>query len=785
MEDPLHALVVLRSGNDGDRIVAVLRDGGIAVVPLYVSALDAAPVTSAGRVFDLAIVEDGFLEPAGPALDTLRAMPGRPVVVVLAHVLTEQRAADLIGQGASDVLPHDDPARLPAVVRRWLDVDGTQRRLDRRFRAMLETLPHMVWTCTPDGHCDYLSRPWVEYTGVPEDAQLGFGWLAQLHPDDARRTAPAWQDAIRRGVVFDVDYRIRRADGVYRWFKTRAVPLHDDAGVVTRWMGSNTDVDDQKRLEQQQQAERARLDFLMTATPTMLYSAQPSPTYATTFISENVTTVLGHTAAAFLGEPTFWVDHIHPDDRDAVFATLHHPDRGDRLTLEYRFRHADGTYRWLLDEVLFRRDGTGQSLELIGSLVDITTRKQAAAALFEAKQAAETANQAKSDFVANMSHEIRTPLHGITGAAQLLQMTTLSSAQREYVDAIGSSSEGLLSLINDVLELSKIEAMQVALDERPFRLRDSLAELVGSQASMAMKKGLVLELHVDDDVPPVIVGDARRLRQIVLNLLGNALKFTSVGRIRVAASLCDRADERIRVLLEVQDTGIGIAPEAQQRVFAPFVQADASTSRRYGGTGLGLAISSRLAALLGGSLAVTSRPGAGSTFSLTVPFVDGGAALGRESRKVRDVAAVRWQGPPLRLLVVDDLPLNRLIACRMLEWHGHVAVEARDGADALVQTATRAFDAVLMDIQMPGMSGVEAVHQMRQREGPGVRRLPVIALTAHALQEERERILREGFDGYVAKPVEIDALLDELRRCIAASSPAAGASDPGASSSSP
>jgi PAS domain S-box-containing protein len=891
----LRALFISPVSNDVDRVVDHLKQQGFVLKARSVPGPSAVRNALFDNECDVFFVSDDGSDgdaSALAALSLLRGVRAGIPAFVLVPTTNEARAARLLDAGADDAFPRDDLARLAPVVRRHIGAAVQEQRLDRSFREMLETLPHFVWTCYPDGRCDYLSRQWIEYTGVPESEQLGFGWLAQLHPDDSACTAPAWNEAIRLGVVFDVDYRIRRADGAYRWFKTRAVPMRGPDGSVVRWMGSNTDVDDQKRLEEKQRAEWARLDFVMTATPTVLYTARPSGDFGATFISDNVEAVLGHPAARFVETPEFGIEHVHPDDIAPLRLALATPPPDGRMTLEYRFRHGDGRWRWVLNEVLFRRDAQGELSELIGSLVDITARKeaeerlqtsearyalavrgtsdglwewdvvndaiylsprylelrdytgadafrtvggflasvhpddrarvqaainghlqqrapydielrlrmgggeyrwfrdrcqaewdasgtatrvagaisdiaeqkQAAEALLVAKQQAEAANRAKSQFVANMSHEIRTPLNGITGSAQLLHLTTLTPAQREYVDAIATSSEALLALINDVLELSKIEAMQVELEQMPFGLSSCISDVLRSQGSLVQSKGLQVDVDVDARVPATLVGDSRRLRQILLNLIGNAIKFTDAGRIRVSAVLREQREDIAVLSIAVADTGIGIAPEMQQKIFAPFVQADASTARRYGGTGLGLAISSRLAELMGGAIDVESSVGKGSTFTLQVPFVvSGGAAVAPS--KLHDVAGVRWQGPPLRVLVVDDLQLNRLIANRLLEWQGHVVVEAKDGAEAVDLTAQQVFDAVLMDIQMPGMTGVEATRRIRLREMTSGRHLPVIALTAHALQEERDQILLEGFDGYIAKPMQLDTLLDELRRC--------------------
>ncbi|MBI3462367.1 MAG: response regulator [Planctomycetes bacterium] len=397
-------------------------------------------------------------------------------------------------------------------------------------------------------------------------------------------------------------------------------------------------------------------------------------------------------------------------------------------------------------------------------------QKRVAEELRRAKDAAEAANRAKGEFLANISHELRTPMNAIIGMTALALEEELPPAAREQIQTVESSAAVLLELLNQILDFSRLESGHLSLEWIAFDLRETVRDAVQSLAVKAQAKGLELEYQVAPDVPDKIAGDPLRLRQVLVNLLDNAIKFTSAGRVRVDAAVQPNSRSRPALLFSVSDTGIGIAPDVQERIFAPFTQADASTTRSYGGTGLGLAISSNLVELMGGRLWVQSELGKGSTFFFAIGLSV--AADAESLPRAGEGGESPFAAPharSLRVLIAEDTPANQRLIAQILQKRGHQTDVAADGREAVAMASTHHYDVVLMDIQMPLMDGFQATHSLRALQAPGEPRLPIVAMTAHAMRGDRERCLAAGMDGYLSKPIDRAKLVETIERLAAGS----------------
>jgi len=396
---------------------------------------------------------------------------------------------------------------------------------------------------------------------------------------------------------------------------------------------------------------------------------------------------------------------------------------------------------------------------------EIEQRKRIEKELQKAKEAAEAASKTKSEFLANMSHEIRTPMNGILGTLQLLQGSELTESQLEYVGIAYNSSEALLSLLNDILDFSKIEAGKLKLEYIPFNLQNLIKELTVLLKQKADERQVELLTEVDPEIPVIIKGDSVRIRQIFANLMTNAIKFTQKGTVTVKARVLEKSEKTVRLRLEIQDTGIGIAEEAQRKLFNSFTQADGSTTRKYGGTGLGLAIVRQLVTIMRGRLGVDSEENKGSCFWAEITFeIPSDIEIEKPQQPVTEVVET-LEG---KALLVEDNPVNQIIARKMLEKVGMTYEVVNNGEEAISRLKLKHdFNLVLMDCQMPVMDGYEATKELRDLEdNNGLSRLPVIAMTANAMEGDKDKCLAAGMDDYVSKPVNQKALKETLAKWL-------------------
>ncbi len=603
-----------------------------------------------------------------------------------------------------------------------------------------------------DGNYLRLNHAYAGALGLTPADLIGTSWAPTVHPEDLPTVLAAYEVMLAEGIG-SAEARGIRADGSIFHKDVTMVADRDDRGILFGHHCFMRDVTERRRSAREASRFFDMAKHLMIVTDRQGHILRVNAAW---------THLLGYHPSELLGRLT--TEFMHPDDAEQARDLRASMIEGASTVQVYenRFRNSAGEYRVL------RWDGAyDDEVGLFhGAALDVTESNQIAQGLAEARDHAEEVSQLKSQFLATMSHEIRTPMNGVIGLGELLTHTPLDDEQRQLVEGIQTAGSGLLGVINDVLDFSKIEAGELVLDEADFDLGPMVQDLMVLLHQAADRKNIELRLEIDPALPPALHGDAGRLRQVLLNLVGNAVKFTERGsvtvRVRRDPAGPGGAQDLVPVTIDVADTGIGMDCDTVEHIFDPFTQASSSTTRLYGGTGLGLPISKQIIETMGGSISVASQAGQGTTFRVRIELQRGSERFTSEipdGRRLPCLPVVDDPADgrqPVRVLVVEDNEINQQVAVRMLRGLGFDVDIASDGVEATEMADTTSYVAILMDCQMPRMDGYTATAILRQRAGTA--NTPIIAMTANAFEEDRERCLTSGMDDYLAKPIGRDAL---------------------------
>ena len=647
---------------------------------------------------------------------------------------------------------------------RWKS-EQRRRESEERFRTMADGCPTPIWVTDTEGGIQFTNRTFREFCGVSHEPAEGQNWELLFHPDDLPKFVRETNRAVRTHTGFKAEAHVQRADGEWRWIIAHAEPRFSPNGEFLGCAGLSTDITERKQAEQalkdseekfRQLAENVREVFWMinSAGTELLYV---SPAYEQ---------IWGRSRASLYGSPMEWLDAVHADDRERAHKKFMKRLRGQCIDFEYRIKTPDGQEKWIRDRAFPIRDGAGQVIRVAGIAEEITDQKRYESELLSAKQQAEAANAAKSEFLANMSHEIRTPMNGVIGMTELLLDTDLNAEQRRYAETVRASGESLMEIINDILDFSKIEAKKLELEMADFDLQNLLDNLTSALGTQAQGKGIELLSIVDPSIPAMLRGDAGRLRQILTNLVGNAIKFTEEGEVVIRAMLEQGEESDCLLRFSVRDTGMGIPEDKIGILFDKFSQVDTSTTRRFGGTGLGLAIAKQLVEMMGGVIGVASEEGNGSEFCFTVRL---GRSNQPDARRNDTGDLVNLSG--VRVLIVDDNSTSREILVAFTAGWGMRPTAVESGSRAL-EAVHRAreerdpFRIAVIDFHLSGMDDEALGCAIRaDKRLADTRMVMMICMGVWHGRRSPEEI---GLAGCVTKPVRRDELCSLLSKVFSA-----------------
>jgi PAS domain S-box-containing protein len=643
-------------------------------------------------------------------------------------------------------------------------VEKAIRESEQRFRDLTEFTTDWVWETDENGVYTYVSPKVKELLGYEVSEVLGRTPFDLVPEEEAERISQLFKEKVmKKEPLCGLENTNRHKKGHLVILETNGIPIFDEDGQLKGYRGIDRDITERKRMDAELRATSLYTRNLIEASLDPLVTI--SPEGKITDVNKTTEQVTGVSRERLIGSD--FVDYFtEPEKARAGYKQVF----SQSVVKDYplTIRHVSGRTTDVLYNASVYKNEAGEVQGVFAAARDITERKKAEEELKAAKEAAEAANRAKSEFLANMSHEIRTPLNGILGFSEILQQEELTVQQREYLNIISNSGKNLLAVIEDILDFSRIEAGKLNTEIIECSLEEILAGMDSLLRPLATKKGLEFDIFPSSELPRTIKTDPLRVRQCLINLVSNAIKFTDSGHVYVKISLENEVDRPV-VRFDVEDTGIGVSPDKQEMIFKYFSQADSSTTRKYGGTGLGLAITKRLAHILGGNLQVQSEPGQGSVFSLLIPTgveVESEDSLHNDDfddHKQDDVEPVSPQlgdsdqgFESKRILIAEDNPINQKFIEVLLNKLGLRITMVPDGQQAVDKASSESFDLILMDMQMPVLSGYEATRALRKKSIS----TPIIALTAYAMETDAQKCLDAGCDDYLPKPFSHEQLYD-------------------------
>lgn len=654
-------------------------------------------------------------------------------------------------------------------------VEEALRESEKRYRGLIEDQTELICLFEADETITFVNDAGCRYFGKMREEMIGHSFLPLIPEEDREFVKAKIATLSRENPVVTIEHRVLLSQGGVAWQEWKNRLIFDEYGQPARYQAVGRDITERKIAEKKLKESEEKYRHLVEDS---LMGIGISHGNLVVFANPALLRIYGYdNLEEFLKVPL--LDLVAPQSRKDIVHRMRKTseEKSMPFELEYTALRKDGQTRVLRAYVSY--------ITLEGEIYaqttfqDITEQKRAeeelrrtkdelelrvqerTAELQNAKEAAEAAAEAKTSFLANMSHELRTPMNAVIGMASILGETDLSPEQKECIETISNSGRALLSVINDILDLSRIDRGKAELECQPFSLMVSVKEAIDLVVSFASIKGLTLSYRSEGPIPEYMVGDASRIRQVLVNLLSNAVKFTDKGTVEVLVQAAKNANESYEIHLSVKDTGIGVSQTALDKLFQPFTQADSSITKKYGGTGLGLAISKRLVEMMGGRIWAESAPGLGSTFHFTVILDSTSVIPARPVETVHVISDGAKVSKDLHILLAEDNPVSQRVALLMLKKLGYKVDAVANGLEVLQALEYRHYDLIFMDVQMPEMDGIEATKKIRQRWPHGPK---IIALTAYALKGDRERFLQAGMDGYISKPMQMGELAEVLKK---------------------